>query len=95
MKSMLALGAAPYVVTTAGVLMPVRSLCTPAADDGWVRVTVACYTPGRAKFYSSFHAKKMAADFYIGDHVALRGALADMVSVNDVLFGQITQVEKL
>jgi hypothetical protein len=39
MKAILAAGAAPYVVTSAGVLMPARSLLVPDGN-GWIRVVV-------------------------------------------------------
>lgn len=33
LQSMLALGVAPYVITNAGVLMPVRKIATPTLDE--------------------------------------------------------------
>lgn len=58
LKAILASGVAPYVVTTAGVLMPVRAIATelPRIEVGfprWVRATIDDNGDSKVKWYTS------------------------------------------
>lgn len=62
LRGILAAGVAPYVCTTAGVLMPVRDLWKPVAlKEAWAFTTLAVFRSG------------IALALELGDAVSIKG----------------------
>ena len=70
LQSILALGVAPYVVTTAGVLMPVRQVITiPDVETLWIQPVVGSDDPlaqvGWVSAKTVVHGKEYGACFRV------------------------------